>query len=146
MVNLQKLLLCHITCMQCIDAAYCYRCSMVCVPVGHNHQLCRNCSINQDAVCGVVNCVDWGGIEKPCTRWGAWIPNPPKGKGNYGWHVPAHCEIQGIIIVMIQLAARVAAATWPVPGQTVYCYFWAYLSFYFFLFLHFFSCRFRAVD
>jgi len=34
-------------------------------------------------------------------------------------------------------------------SQTVYCYFWAYPSFYFlvfFLFLHFFSCRFRAVD
>jgi len=30
----------------------------------------------------------------------------------------------------------------------LYCYFWAYPSFYFlvFLFLHFFSCRFRAVD
>ena len=34
-------------------------------------------------------------------------------------------------------------------SQTVHCYFWAYPSFYFlvfFLFLHFFSCRFRAVD
>ena len=33
-------------------------------------------------------------------------------------------------------------------SRTVYCYFWAYPSFYFlvFLFLHIFSCRFRAVD
>ena len=33
-------------------------------------------------------------------------------------------------------------------SQTVYCYFWAYPSFYFlvFLFLHIFSCRFHAVD
>jgi len=34
-------------------------------------------------------------------------------------------------------------------SQTVYCYFSAYPSFYFllfFLFLHIFSCRFRAVD
>ena len=33
-------------------------------------------------------------------------------------------------------------------SQTVYCYFLAYPSFYFlvFLFLHIFSCRFRAVD
>ena len=33
-------------------------------------------------------------------------------------------------------------------SHTVYCYFWAYPSFYFlvYLFLHIFSCRFRAVD
>ena len=33
-------------------------------------------------------------------------------------------------------------------SHTVYCYIWAYPSFYFlvFLFLHIFSCRFRAVD
>ena len=33
-------------------------------------------------------------------------------------------------------------------SHTVYCYLWAYPSFYFllFLFLHIFSCRFRAVD
>ena len=33
-------LLDHITCTWCKDAAYCYWCSTVCVSVGHNHELC----------------------------------------------------------------------------------------------------------
>ena len=32
-VYLQDGLLSHITCIQCIDAAYCYRCSVVCLSV-----------------------------------------------------------------------------------------------------------------
>ena len=33
-------LLGHIACTQCIDAEYCYRYTLVCVSVGHNHEWC----------------------------------------------------------------------------------------------------------
>jgi len=46
----------------------------------------------QRAVKCVCVCVSMGGPTEQCIMWG---PESP-GKGQFGWHLPAHCEVWGL--------------------------------------------------
>ena len=71
------LLLGHVVCMQCIDAACWYRCQSVCfsvcVYVGHIDKLCKNGWSDRDAFCGAYSCEPkvpyiWWGSRSPMWR------------------------------------------------------------------------------
>jgi len=72
--------------MQCIDVAYSYRCSMVCVSVcvsvGYNREACKMAELIKLLFgvwtwVGSEDCVLDGGLDMP------------RGRVNYGGHLPA---------------------------------------------------------
>jgi len=59
----------HIACVQCIDLACCYRCSMICLS-----DTTMICSKTAKLIDMPLVDVDSGGPKEPCIRWG-WIPS-----------------------------------------------------------------------
>jgi len=76
----QRSLLGRIACTDCKGAAYCYRCSVVCVSVGHVRGPYKNGGTCRNAVWGV----NLGGPEEPRIRWG---PDSPKERQFRGRHL-----------------------------------------------------------
>ena len=79
------LLGCTVALCACYAASW-YRCSPVCLSVGHNREPRKNGWTDWDAFWAV----DSGGLKEPSIRWG---PDPPRGRGNFGGcsaPVPAH--------------------------------------------------------
>ena len=93
------LLLSRIACTECKDAAYCYRCFVVCV--GLSVVLGRRVSIYSNGPVGPVNRAVLGGDQDPT----------PRGRGNFfGGGAPMRCGLSSQfydhLLIMIIIITR----------------------------------------